>query len=217
MLSDMETDRLISQMAAQLKPVRRLRPPWVRALLTLAAISALCLVVLLRYAHAALILHRMAQPRIAVECVATLATGVAAVFSAFFLSVPGRSRRWVWLPLPPLLLWLGASGLGCLENGLSLHGPGGFVGESARCFTFIAAASVPLTVLLFAVLRRARPIAPLPVALTGALGSAAIAAFVLEFFHPFDVTVIDLTLHVAAVGVIVLLGTALRRPLLAAR
>jgi len=37
---------------------------------------------------------------------------------------------------------------------------------------------------------------------------------VLQFFHPFDVTVIDLALHLAAIGLVVLIGTALRRPLL---
>jgi len=63
-------------------------------------------------------------------------------------------------------------------------------------------------------LRQARPIAPLPGAARGALGGAATAAFILEFFHPFDVTVIDLTLHVSAVCLVVVLVTSLRRPLL---
>ena len=73
---------------------------------------------------------------------------------------------------------------------------------------------MPLAVALFWMLRRARPIAPLPVAALGTLGVAATAAFVLEFFHPFDVTVIDLSAHLAAVGLVVLLGMAWRRPLL---
>ena len=51
-------------------------------------------------------------------------------------------------------------------------------------------------------------------ALCGALGVAALAAFILQFFHPFDVTVIDLALHLAALATIALLATALRRPLL---
>jgi hypothetical protein len=44
---------------------------------------------------------------------------------------------------------------------------------------------------------------------------AASAAFLLEFFHPFDVTVIDLALHLAAVGVVMALGIGLRRRVLA--
>jgi hypothetical protein len=38
----------------------------------------------------------------------------------------------------------------------------------------------------------------------------------LQFFHPFDVTVIDLALHLSAVGLVVLIGTLWRRPFLAA-
>ena len=51
-------------------------------------------------------------------------------------------------------------------------------------------------------------------AILGTLGVAASAAFLLEFFHPYDVTAIDLALHLAAVAAVILLGTALRRPLL---
>jgi hypothetical protein len=210
------TEQLIGRLMADLEPVRRLRPPWVRALLALALVSALSLALLLPLARGSVITARLAQPRIALECAGMLLTGVTALFSAFFLSVPGRSPRWGLLPLPSLLLWLAVSGLGCLQNGLSLHGPDGFIGESGHCFVFIAGASLPLTVLLFALLRRARPIAPLPVALAGALASAAFAAFLLEFFHPFDVTVIDLALHLAAMLLIVSIGAAFRRPLLAA-
>jgi len=88
------------------------------------------------------------------------------------------------------------------------------VGESAHCFIFITAASVPLAIGLFWMLRRARPMGALTVAALGTLGVAATAAFVLQFFHPFDVTVIDLAFHLAAVGLVVLIGTVLRQPLL---
>jgi hypothetical protein len=36
----------------------------------------------------------------------------------------------------------------------------------------------------------------------------------LQFFHPFDVTVIDLSLHLAAIALVVLVGILWRRPLL---
>jgi hypothetical protein len=75
---------------------------------------------------------------------------------------------------------------------------------------------VPLAAGLFWMLRRARPIAPLPVAVLGTLGVAATSAFILQFFHPFDITAIDLALHLAAVALVILVGTAWRRKLLAA-
>jgi hypothetical protein len=212
----MDTERLIERLAGELQPVRRWRHAGWRAATWLLVVAALTAALVMHFANLAVFAQRVAQPRVALECIATALTGVSAVFAAFMLTVPGNSPRWMALPLPPFLLWLGASGLGCLRNGWVNHGAEGIVGESAHCFVFILAASVPLAVALFATLRRARPIAPLPVAALGLLGVAAIAAFVLQFFHPFDVTAIDLALHLAAVGLVVLIGSRLRGPLLAA-
>jgi hypothetical protein len=209
----MQTDQFIEQLASKLEPVRVLRSPAQRALLWLAGVGAISAALIVCYAQSPA-LQRLAEPRVAIESLGTALTAIAAIVAAFELSVPDRSPHWAWLPLPPFVLWLAASGLGCLRNGLSLWGPAGFAGDSPHCFTFITAVSVPLAVALFWMLRRARTMDPLPVAALGTLGVAATAAFILQFFHPFDVTVIDLTLHLAAVGLVVLLGTALRRPLL---
>jgi hypothetical protein len=213
-LKVMQTDDLIESLAADLTPVQPLRAPMLRALLWLAIVAAIALLVIWRFANLAVFTDRMQVPRIALECIGSLLTAIASIFVAFELSVPGRSARWAWLALPPLLLWLAASGMGCLANGLGLQAA---QGESAHCFMFIAGASVPLSVALFWMLRRARPIAPLPVAAFGTLGVAASAASLLQFFHPFDITVLDLGFHVAAVGFVVFVGAALRRPLLAAQ
>lgn len=211
-----QTDELIESLAAQLQPVRPLRAPVLRALLWLAVVGAVVSgFLILHKGGLGVFMQRIAVPRVAVECFATGLTAISAVIAAFELSVPGRSPRWALVPVPPLALWLAASGLGCLRNGWSLYGANGFVGESSSCFAFIAIASLPLATGLFWMLRRARPIAPLPVAALGTLGVAATAAFILEFFHPFDVTVIDLALHLAAIALVMLLGTLWRRPLLA--
>jgi hypothetical protein len=212
----METEQLIEELVGALQPVRRLRPPALRAALWLAIVAVLIGLALLGFADWARVMQRMAAPRIALECAAAGLTGISAIFAAFLLSVPDRSPRWAALPLPAFALWLAVSGIGCLRNGWSLYGPGGFVGGSSDCFVFIVVVSVPLSIGLFAVLRRARPIAPLPVAALGTLGVAALADFILEFFHPFDVTVIDLALHLAGIAVVMGAGIALKRRLLAA-
>jgi hypothetical protein len=209
-----QTDDLIESLGAKLTPVQPLRAPMLRGLGWLAVVAVLALLVILRYANLSVFMHRMEVPRIALECIGSLLTAISAILVAFELSVPGRSARWAWLPLPPLLLWLAASGMGCLENGLGLRA---VHAQSAHCFMFIAGVSAPLSVALFWMLRRAHPIAPLPVASFGALGVAAAAATLLQFFHPFDITALDLGFHVAAVGFVVFIGAALRRPLLAAQ
>jgi hypothetical protein len=64
-------------------------------------------------------------------------------------------------------------------------------------------------------LARARPIEPVPVALTAGLGIAALAAFLLQFFHPFAVTFLDLATHLAAVLLVVGAATLFNRRALA--
>jgi len=209
----MQTEQLIHSLAQQLHPVRRMPAPALRALGWLGVIGAIGSGVVLRYANLGLFAQRLQVPRIALECVGSSLTAIAAIIAAFELSIPGRSRRWAWLPLAPLTLWLGASGVGCWRNALQRHELGS---DSPGCFIFIASVSVPLAVALFWMLRRAHPIAPLPVALFGSLGVAATAASLLQFFHPFDITLLDLAFHLAAVGFVIFISTLLRRPLLAA-
>ncbi len=207
------TEQLIESLSRGLAPVRPLLPPARRALLWLAAAALLIGAALLRFADLGSFAARYAAPRMALEAVAMLLTAVTAIVAAFHLSLPDRSSLWRYAPLPPLLLWIATSGLGCLQYGLGLGPAGDRVGESSHCFAFIIGVSLPLTALFYAVLRRARPLDLLPVALTASLGVAALAAFVLQFFHHFDVTATDLTLHMAAVLVVVGLASASRRVL----
>ena len=207
---------MIASLGQALVPVRPLRPPVLRALLWLGATGLVAGLAILCFARLDVFMARNAEPRMALECAATLLTAITAVVAAFHLSLPDRTSLWRFAPLPPLLLWIAASGAGCLHTGLGLGPPGARLGDSSRCFLFIVMVSLPLAGLLYAVLRRARPLDPLPVALTAALGVAALAAFVLQFFHPFDTTVIDLVLHLAAVLVVVALAglvEVLKRPL----
>jgi hypothetical protein len=212
----MDNEQLIKSLTADLRPVRPLRPPALRAALWLTGAALVSALAVSLTVGVHIFAVRVAVPRVAWQCAGEALTAVSSVLAAFVRSVPGRSPRWALLPLPGCALWLGASGLGCLANGLGLEGHrGGSIGESLHCFVFILGASVPLAAALFAALRRAHPIDPLPVATLGTLGVAASAAFVLEFFHPFDVTVIDLALHLTAVAVVMALGIGLRRRVLA--
>jgi hypothetical protein len=197
------TPELIEALTADAKPVRRLRPPLVRAGLWLGGFVAIVAAVTWATGSWPLMLERLRLTRFAVEMSATFLTGIAAVAAAFTLSLPDRSRFWMVLPLPPLVLWLASSGYGCYQNWLA-DGPQGWrLGRSSDCFIFILTTSIPVGIALYLALRRALPLEPLRVMAMGGLGVAGLAAAALQFYHPFDVTIVDLAVHVTAVLIVV--------------
>jgi hypothetical protein len=207
------TPDLIDQLARGAAPVKRLGSPLRRACLFVVPVIGLVGALVLFRGIAAGSLERLSEMRVLLETAATAATGATAILAAFSLAIPGRSSLWMALPIPPLVLWLAMSGYGCYRNWLARGVDGSLeLGESANCFVFILAASVPMALALFFVLRRARPLNPGPVLAVGALGVAGLAAATLQFFHPFDVTVTDLALHLVAVSLVVALLTAFGTP-----
>jgi hypothetical protein len=198
------TDRLIERLAAAAEPVRRLRPPLLRASLWLLGVAAAGALAIVFFANLPDDAVRMRDPKLMIEMAATLLTGVLAVIAAFHLSVPDRSPLWALTPLPPLVLWIAVSGYECYRHWITFGPDGGWqIGESANCFRFILGVSVPLGLSLFFALRRASPLAPVRVSVVGGLGAAALAAFLLQFFHPFEITFMDLGVHAFAVVVVV--------------
>jgi hypothetical protein len=202
------TEDLIQALAADAKPVRRLRPPLLRALGWLALFVGIAGVVTVATGAWPEMLVRLKDQRFAIELAATFITGLAAVIAAFYLSVPDRSRFWVVLPLPPLALWLASSGYECYRNWIELGPQGWRLGRSGDCFVFILTMSIPVALALYWALRRAVPLDVTRVLVVGGLGVAALSAATLQFYHPFDVTVIDLAVHVIAVLIVIAALTA---------
>ena len=205
------TEHVIERLVADAQPVRRLRPPTRRAALWLLAVAAIAAGAILVFSDLGVMADRLRDPKLQVEMVATLLTGIAAVVASFHLSLPDRSPAWALLPLPFLAVWIASSGYACWRHWISF-GPGGFeLGESAHCLRFMLAISIPLGVSLLLLLRRAGPLTPVRVAAVGGLGIGGIAAFVLQFFHPFDVTFMDLAVHLGAVAVVVAVASLVER------
>ncbi len=199
------TDSLIDQLAADVRPVRPLPPPALRALIALAAIALVAGLAIVVLGDVGELSQRYAgrETLLALEMSAMAATGVLAIIAAFFVSIPGRSKRWIAAPLPSFAVWLLLSGLGCYGDLVRRGGVAWELGESMHCLSFILATSALLAPLLIWRLARAKPIDPLPVALLGGLGIAATSALVLQFFHPFTVTFIDLAVHLVAILIVV--------------
>jgi hypothetical protein len=193
-------------------PVKPLASPMRRALATLAGLALVGAIPILLFGWN---LSPAADGKalLMLEMAAMLATGVLAIAGAFHLAVPGSSRWWLAAPLVPFAAWLMLSGMGCYET--LLRGTLILAGNpSSHCFLFILGVGALFGLPLLWRLSRAAPIDPVPVALLGGLGSAALGAFLLRFFHPLTITFLDLAFHLAAILVVVGLTALLRRPML---
>ena len=208
-------DRLIRDLAVDLTPVRRLRAPAERALIWLAVVAALALPLVWLADLPALRDRLNAAPDMWLAVAGSTLTAVLAAIAAFQLSLPDAPRGWALLPLPAALLWVGASGFGCLRAWIVPETHVAVLSEARDCLIFILALSVPLSVLLFAMLRRACSLQPGLTAVVAGLASAAAAATLLNFFHPFDAALTDLAVHVVAVGLVIAANRALGGRLLA--
>lgn len=200
---DDSNDRLIGALVADLRPVRPLPEPALRALIWLMLIAAVAVAIAM-FADVTAMWRRMtAIPDMWLAVLGSIATMATAAFAAFELSLPDRSRAWAFLPLPALALWVGASGLGCMRAYVlpGTHVAG--IGEMRECLLFIVGLSVPLSAALIVMLRRAYSLSPPLTAAMAGLASAAAAATLLNFFHPFDAALVDLAVHAVAVLIVV--------------
>jgi hypothetical protein len=202
-----KTPDLIDALVECATPVRRLRPPLVRAGLWL--VLAAFILVLLAIGHGVRtdLAERLNQPVFAVSIAAALATGVLAAVAAFMVSLPDRSQRWLLLPAPALAVWVGTIGYGCLTDWVSIGPDGVHLGETLRCFATLVLTSVPLAIALAAMLRYAALLRPGAVTLAGALAVAAITSSALSLFHDLDATMMILIWNLGTAALITGLGS----------
>jgi hypothetical protein len=208
MSGDSDISRLIGDLGADLKPVRRLPPPWLRALVWLGVVVIVALI---------LVATRTLLPALGIigndpfmlpGAYASLLTAALAAIAAFELSLPDRSDAWIWLPAPALVVWIALNGLGCLAT-LAIPGTQTTPFQFMVCLSLIFAISVPLTIAMIVMVRRARPLRPLRVAALGGLAASGAAATLLVLIHPHDSAVLDLAAHAVAVAVIIGLNVLL--------
>jgi hypothetical protein len=202
-------DHLIRGLAASLRPVRRLPPPLFRTVAWLAVVVALA-IALAAFANLDAVCQRIsAAPDLWLAVIGSTLTEILAAIAAFELSVPDAPRAWAALPLPAALLWVGASGFGCLRGWVAPQSHVAVMSETRDCLMFIVFLSVPLSALLLTMLRRAYPLYPGLTAAIGGLAVAAAAATLLNFFHPYDAAATDLVVHAVAVGLVIAANRAL--------
>jgi hypothetical protein len=203
------TPELIEILIANATPVRRLRPPLVRAALWLLFAALILVALAVLQGTRPDLAERLRQPTFAAALAGSLLTGVLAAVAAFHLSLPDRSRLWLLLPVPILVLWVSTIGYGCLTNWVSIGPDGIRLGTTLECFATLAIVSLPLSVVLLVMLRHAARLYPTTVAMMGGLASAGIAATALSLFHELDASAMVLLWNLGVAALIVALGGVL--------
>jgi hypothetical protein len=202
-------EQLIGSLTADLAPVRRLRAPGLRAAGWLAVVAAVA-AGLAMISDVGAMAHRLAEtPDMWLAVAGSTFTAILGAIAVFQLSLPDRSASWALLPLPAALLWIGASGVGCLRSWVLPDTHVASLVEARTCLIFIVGLSIPLSALLILMLRRACPLQPGLTAAVAGLAVASASATLLNFFHPYDAAATDLAVHVLAVGIVVAANRAL--------
>ncbi len=203
------TSDLIDSLVADAAPVRRLRRPVARLAGWLLLATVLLTLVALVHGLRPDLALKLRQPAFVASVAAAIVTGILSAAAAFIASVPGRSRHWLWVPLPALAFWMGTIAYGCLTNWVQIGEEGISPGETVRCFTTLLIVSTPLSVGLLVMLRYVARLWPVPVAMCAALAVAAITAAALSFVHPLDASAMILLWNLGITLVFVTGGSCL--------
>lgn len=200
----METEQLIRSLARDAEPVERLPHPAWRAI-TWALLSATYIALVVAAVGVRPdITEKLQDPRFVIEVGAALLTSVMAAAAAFCAGCPGRPLWERFAPFPFLIIWLASLGEGCWRQWVQI-GPDGRLQFDLMCFGTIFALSLLPAILIFVMIRRGAPIAPMSTTGLATLAATALAAAALRLFHPQDVS---LMLLVWQFGSVILLAGA---------
>lgn len=213
----METDELIRSLAADGKPVRRVRRPLVRAAgWGVLALTSLAIALLLMGARRELG-GGADRALFGVEAFLLLVTAVSAVVGALLVSVPGAARSPLarWLPVGAAaasVAWVAGEVLYAVASGM----PIGRFGVSWHCVLQTTAVATGPGAVLFVMLRRAAPLNPGWAGLLATLATTAVGVLGANILCPTTRPLHILLWHVSPLvlfaGVGAALGAWLLRP-----
>jgi hypothetical protein len=209
------TSDLIDALADSVTPVRRLRPPFLRATLWLSLAAVVLGLLCVAQGVRTDIAMRLQEPVFIVSMIGALATAMLAALASFKLSLPESSRGWLLLPLPALAVWASTIGYGCLTNWVRMDPEGIHMGEAARCFATLLLTSAPLSIVMLVMLRHAALLRPTAVAAIGGLAIAAMTSFALSIIHDLDATIMILIWNLGTAALIAGLASVFGRLALA--
>ena len=202
------TDKLIERLAHEAAPVKPLAPPLLRASVFLVAVSFVMAAFALWGGRVADTLTHLTSMPFTAELAGAALGGVGAIVAAVMLSIPGRSPRWFYLPLPGIVLWLIGGGWQCYYQIEDLGYVPTSLFASRDCFAFIVGAGIPTAGAAFLLLRRSLSVDVVRVTALASLGAALMASVLLQFVHAHGTNPVDFATHVVAVATLMLFAVA---------
>jgi len=199
------TEQLIESLTANLQPVKPLRKPWLRALLWCDFATLVIAVVVAIGGSREDLAQAITEPGFIVPLIGSWLTGLTAAFAAFQVSLPDRSRRWLWLPVVPVLLWGVGFAYTCFLNWSDIAASLALLPESG-CLATTLATSAALIAVLLPMLRRVKTLRPQLTAWLGCLAVAGFADTAHLLVHTEQDSLIALTVNLAPPLLIILLG-----------
>jgi hypothetical protein len=195
----MDTELFIRSLAEHVQPVRPLRSPLVRAMAWTAVTVAFLAMLVAVMSPREDLGRRMQEARFLIEQGSALLTGFCAAVAAYATVIPGYRRRVVFLPLVPLLVWIGTVTVGAVGE-YATSGAGVLVWQLdwACVRAILAAASVP-GIAMGIMLHRGAPVTPRLSAALGALAAAGLGNLGVCLFHPHSSDLLLLFWHCGTV------------------
>lgn len=209
----MKTEDLI-QTLSQDAAVQRLPHPGWRALIWLAVSTAYVAGFVAVMGLRPDIAEKLAEPRFMIEVGAAYMTSMMAAAAAFCAGCPGRPLWERYAPVPFLIVWLASLGEGCWRDWVR-SGPDGLILQpDFICFPIILVISIVPTLLIFIMIRRAAPIAPIATTALATLAAASLAAAAVRLFNAQDASLMVLVWQFGSVALLAGLGALFGRSLL---
>ncbi len=209
----MDTEKLISELGKDAAPVKRLRPPHVRA--AMWAVIALFVITVMVFPLGGLRSNLdvvLGEPGFIIENLLVFMAGVCATIAAFRLSVPDTRLRKSTLALIGFstLVWLYLNAVTFVEAEQA-ELAAELSGSGAHCALLLTALIGFPVVLLFAMIRRAAPAFPGWAGYSGFIAATSFGALAMRYLCGNDSFEHLLVWHFMPVAVFALCGILLGR------
>jgi hypothetical protein len=157
--------------------------------------------------------EKLQEPRFVIEVSAALLTSIMAAAAAFCAGCPARPLWERFAPLPFLAVWFATLGEGCWRQWVQF-GLDGSLDVDLQCFQNILALSLLPAILIYSMIRRGAPIAPMLTTGLATLAAAALGAAALRILYEQDASLMLLVWQFGSVISLAGLGLLLGRSLL---